>query len=441
VLSLLYTHQQNNQIDYKQFDLLRPNDPASLPSDFFWTKLKNSLTGKDGQDENVPDPYLSDVMRYGTLIRPRQSWFKYRTLAAETYIAEANKLLGTILLVPDINRSSWVKYFNIAEAPPSADYTVGTISSRNALGGNIPTDSTVLVLGGSDTNNLWKLYQYQFNGGNYLWTELLVQAYNTPNYWYYVDWYLPHSGVTSLTIPRYVVQTENDKDQYAGVNGTIVKVLNRGDGYWALYQWVGSTIGSWITVGYQNGTIQISTGVYDGSINTMLFGTTPFNSTGFDIFPHVEFSSMIDGLVYAVFNNPNPAVPGESVYLNQLFFTMINYVLVEQGFVDWLFKTSFIYLRGFNLPLSTSQLYQPDYGDALLAYLNEVKPYHAKVRAFVTQRTWQDNATVYTTDFDNEATGNTSNLAWQQNYLTNPDLIRTLKISLLFYIRSPKSRD
>ena len=432
VLSLLYTHQQNNQIDYKQFDLLRPNDPASLPSDFFWTKLKNSLTGKDGQDENVPDPYLSDVMRYGTLIRPRQSWFKYRTLAAETYIAEANKLLGTILLVPDINRSSWVKYFNIAEAPPSADYTVGTISSRNALGGNIPTDSTVLVLGGSDTNNLWKLYQYQFNGGNYLWTELLVQAYNTPNYWYYVDWYLPHSGVTSLTIPRYVVQTENDKDQYAGVNGTIVKVLNRGDGYWALYQWVGSTIGSWITVGYQNGTIQISTGVYDGSINTMLFGTTPFNSTGFDIFPHVEFSSMIDGLVYAVFNNPNPAVPGESVYLNQLFFTMINYVLVEQGFVDWLFKTSFIYLRGFNLPLSTSQLYQPDYGDALLAYLNEVKPYHAKVRAFVTQRTWQDNATVYTTDFDNEATGNTSNLAWQQNYLTNPDLIRTLKISLLF---------
>jgi hypothetical protein len=432
VLSLLYTHQENNQVDYKQYDLLRPNDPASLPSDFFWTKLKDSLTGKDGQDENVPDPYLSDIMRYGTLIRPRQSWFKYRTVAAETYVAEANKLLGTILLVPDINRSNWIKYFDTAEAPPSADYTVGTISSRNALAGIILTGSTVLVLGGADTNNLWKLYQYQYNGGNYIWTELSVQAYNTPNYWYYVDWYLVDSGVTSLTIPKYVVQTENEKDQYAGVNGTLVKVLNRGDGYWAMYKWVGSTLGAWVTVGYQNGTIQISTGVYDGSLNTMLFGTTPFDSTGFDIFPHVEFASMIDGLVYAIFDNPNPAIPGESVYLNQLFFAMINYVLVEQGFVDWLFKTSFIYLRGFKLPLSTSQLYQPDYSDALLAYLNEVKPYHAKVRAFVTQRTWQDNATVYTTDFDNEATGNTSNLAWQQNYQNNPDLIRTLKISLLF---------
>jgi len=432
VLSLLYTHEANNQIDYKQYDLLRPNDPDSLPSNFFWNKLQDSLTGKDGEGQNVPDPYLSEIMRYGTLIRPRQSWFKYRPIAAETYVAEANKLLGTILLVPDINRSNWVDYFYTAEAAPSADYTVGTISSRNALGGNIPNLSTVLVLGGADTNNLWKLYQYQFNGGNYLWTELAVQAYNTPNYWYYVDWYLPDSGVTSLTIPNYVVQNDNDRAQYAGVNGTIVKVLNRGDGYWALYKWVGSTLGTWATVGYQNGTIQISTGVYDGSINTMLFGTTPFDSTGFDIFPHVEFASMIQGLVKVIFANPNPAIPGESVYLNQLFFTMINYVLVEQGFVDWLFKTSFIYLRGFNLPLSTSQLYQPDYSDALLAYLNEVKPYHAKVRAFVTQRTWQDNAVVYTTDFDNEAAGTTSNLAWQQNYLTNPELIRTLKISLLF---------
>jgi len=432
VLSLLYTHQQNNQIDYKQYDLLRPNDPDSLPTDFFWTKLQNSLTGKDGQDQNVPDPYLSEVLRYGTLIRPRQSWFKYRTVAAETYVAEANKLLGTILLVPDINRSSWVNYFNTAEPAPAADYTVGTISSRNALGGSIPNLSTVLVLGGADTNNLWKLYQYQYNGGNYIWTELAVQAYNTPNYWYYVDWYLPDSGVTSNTIPNYVVQTENERDQYAGTNGVIVKVNNRGDGYWALYKWVGTTIGAWVTVGYENGTIQISTGVYDGSINTMLFGTTPFDSTGFDIFPHVEFASMIDGLVYSIFANPNPSVPGESVYLNQLFFTMINYVVVEQGFVDWLFKTSFIYIRGFNLPLSTSQLYQPDYSDALLSYLNEVKPYHAKVRAFVTQRTWQDNAMVYTTDFDNDATGSTSNLAWQQNYLTNPELIRTLKISLLF---------
>ena len=438
VLSLLYTHTPNNQNDVKQWDLVRENDPASIPADYFWLKLKNSLTSKDGQDQNVPDPYLSNIMRYGTLIRPRQSWFKYRTVAAETYVAEANTLLQTILLIPDINRSTWTYYFDLAQPEPAADYTVGTLSSMYALGGDITDGSTVLVMAGLSTNNLWKLYQYSFNGGNYLWTLLQVQAYNTKNYWYNVDWYLPGSGINSNTIPNYTVDTDADRVQYQGTNGVIVKVNNRGDGYWALYRWEGNSNGAWVTVGYQDGTIQISSGVYDGSINTMLFGTTPFDTTGFDIFPHVEFGSMIDGLRNVIFANPNPAVPSESAYLNKLFFTMINYVLVEQGFVDWIFKTSFISLEGFRIPLSVSQLYSPDYDDALLAYLNEVKPYHAKVRSFVTQRTWEDEYYCNPTDFDNPANVNVqtnsaySNAYWQQNYLTNPQLIRTLKLKLLF---------
>ena len=439
VLSLLYTHQANNQNDFKQWDLVRPKDPTSIPSEYYWLKLKNSLTSKDGQDQNVPDPYLSNIMRYGNLIRPRQSWFKYRAAAAETYVAEANMLLGTILLVPDINRSDWVDYFNLAQSDPSSDYTVGTISSRDALSGTIPDGSTVLVQAGADTNNLWRLYEYYFNGGNYYWVELEAQAYNTPNYWYYVDWYLKDSGVTSSTIPDYTVATKSDRTPYDSQPGVIVKVNNIGDGRWALYKWIILTnIGEWVTVGYQDGTIQISTGVYDGSINTMLFGTTPFDTTGFDIFPHVEFGSIIDGLRNVIFANPNPAVPGESVYLNRLFFTMINYVLVEQGFVDWIFKTSFVTLEGFNVPLTTSQLYKPDYSEALLEYLNEVKPYHTKVRSFITQRTWQDNVAIHPTDFDNPANVNVStniaysNADWTNNYLTNPELIRTLKMKLVF---------
>ena len=435
VLSLLYTHLENNQNDYKQWDLVRENDPTSIPSDYFWLKLKDSLTSKDGQDQNVPDPYLSDIMRYGTLIRPRQSWFKYRLLAAQSYVDKSNQLLLTILLSPDINRSDWKKYFDRAQPAPAADYTVGTISSRDSLAGNIPSGSTVLVLGGADNNNLWNLYSYDYNNGNYLWTRLAVQAFNTPNYWYYVDWYLIGSGVTAATIPTYTVSNLLDREQYSNQANVTVKVLNRGDGYWAIYKWIlTNNVGAWVTVGYQNGTIQISDGVYNGSINTMLFGTTPFDSTGFDIFPHVEFGNIIDGLRYAIFNNPNPDVPGESVYLNELFFNMINYILVEQGFVDWIFKTSFITLEGFNIPLSHSEIYKPDYSDALLAYVNEIKPYHVKVREFITQRTLADFDEVYVTDFDNvnvNIHGNTVN-AWQQNYLTNPELIRTLKMKLVF---------
>ena len=444
VLSLLYTHTPNDQNDFKQWELVRPKDAASLPSAYFWQKLKDSLTGKDGQLNAVPDPYLSNLMRYGTLIRPRQSWFVDREAAAEAYVNKANYDLSEILLVTDINRSTWKEYFYRAEPEPAADYKVGTLSSMRALGNTIPSGSSVLVLGGADNNNLWQLYTYQWNNGNNQFTLQQVQAYNTPNYWTWVDWYQDDLNITAETIPNYTVPDLASRAAFAGTEGVIVKVANVGDGSWAWYQWY---LGAWITVGYQNGTIQILPGIYNGSINTMLFGTTPFDSTGFDIYPWREFGNIIDGLTNVIL------VPNESEiysselelsenagFLNDLFFTMINYVLVEQGFVDWIFKTSFIYLKGFNSPLTTSQLYQPDYTEALLQYLNEVKPYHAKVRGFVSQRTWQDNAIVYTTDFDNPYDANIlalsnsaySNQAWLANYQTNPELIRTLKIKLVF---------
>ena len=440
VLSLFYTHQANEQVDYKEWDLIRENDPFSMPTDYYWTKLKDSLTGKDGLSNNVPDPYLSDLMRYGTLIRPRQSWFKDRTAAAEAYVTKANQLLSTILLVPDSNRSNWVDYFYAADLAPSADYTVATISSRNALGGTIDDGSTVLVLGGADTANLWILYQYSFNGGDYVWTAIQVQSYNTPNYWYFIDWYLPGSGVTASTIPTYTVPDLASRITYAGVNNVVVKVLNIGDGRWALYKWATTNnVDGWITVGYQDGTIQISDGVYNGTINTMLWDTTPFDTVTFDIYPYIEFGYMIDGIRYSIFEDLDPHnTTGGTAPLNNLFFTMINYVLVEQGFVDWIIKTSYIVLKGFNIPLTTSTLYKPDNTDALLAYINEVKPYHAKVREFITGRTWQDNAYVHATDFDNPANVSVStniaysNVDWQNNYLTNPQLIRTLKTTLVF---------
>jgi len=439
VLSLLYTHKANEQVDFKEWDLVRENDPTSMPADYYWTKLKNSLTGKDGLSNIVPDPYLSDLMRYGTLIRPRQSWFKDRTAAAATYVTKANQLLLDILLVPDSNRSTWVDYFYAAEPPPEADYTVGTISSRNALGGTISDGSTVLVLGGADTANLWILYEYSYNGGNYLWTAIRVQEYNTPNYWSFVDWYMPGSGVTANTIPTYTVPDLASRITYAGMQNITVKVLNIGDGRWAIYRW-GSFdgINGWVTVGYQDGTIQINDGIYNGTINTMMWDTTPFDSVTFDIYPYIEFGYIIDGLRYSVFEDIDPHNSSGSAPLNNLFFTMINYVLVEQGFVDWIIKTSYIVLKGFNIPLSTSTLYKPDSTSSLLAYINEVKPYHAKVRDFVTGRTWQDNAYVHSTDFDNPANVSVStniaysNVDWQNNYLTNPQLIRTLKTKLIF---------
>ena len=442
VLSLSYTDIPNQQNTYTEWELVRQGDPESLPSDYYWAKLKASLIGKDGLDNIVPDAFLSELTRYGVLIRPRQSMFVDQQIASETYINLANQQLGEILLVLDVNRSTWVDYLYAAEPSPPADYTVGTISSMQALGNTIPDGSTILVLGGADTANLWVLYTYSWNGGSNQFTRTQVQAYNTPNYWTYVDWYETSLGITANTIPNYTVSDLTGRDQFAGIDGIIIKVSNTGNGSWGLYKWY---LSAWITVGYQNGTIQILSSIYDGSGNTMQFGTTPFDSVTFDIYPWQEFGYIIDGLVNVILPsnqgetyNITIASVAQSAYLNTLWFAMVNYALVEQKFVDWAFKTSYITLHGFNVPLSTSQLYAPDYQDSIIAYINEVKPYHVKIREFVSGRSWFDNAAVSSTDFDNPANVNVmsntaySNAAWQANYQTNPELIRTLKLQLLF---------
>lgn len=437
VLSLLYTHKENLQVDYKQWDLVKENDPSSIVPDYYWGRLKASLIGKDGLQNNVPDPYLSDLMRYGNLTRPRQSWFIDRSAAAATYVDKSNLLLSTILLSEDQNLVDWTDYFNMAEEPPppgddTYQFVVGTIASRDALipEGLISNGQSVLVQAGEDTNDLWVIYRYDY-GSDPLWYETRVQGYNTPNYWSYVDWYLPGSGVTQSTIPSYTVPDISGRVAYDNQEGKVVKVLNTGSGRWAMYKRVA---GEWVTVGYQDGTIEIDSGVYDGSINTMQFGTTPFDSVGFDTYPWRDFANMIDGLRQVVFNDPDPNLSGAGLYLNNLFFTMVNFVLNEQGFVDWIFKTSFITLKGFNIPLSTSELYGPDYTSSIIDYINEAKPYHVKIRNFITQRTWEDDADVYVTDFDNPKIGVTSypSPAWTENYVNNPQLIRQLKVKLLF---------
>lgn len=443
VLSLTYTYKPNQQNTYTEWELVRQNDPASLPSQPFWNKLTDSLTGKDGLQNIVPDAFLSAPTRYGVLIRPRQTMYVDRQQAVKIWVDNVNYKLSEILLVTDINRSSWVTYFDSAEPPPTADYTVGTLASMRGLGNTIPDGSSILVLGGADTNGLWTLFSYSWNGGNNQFTRTLVQSYNTPLYWQYVDWYQDDLGITSSTIPNYTVPDLAGRSAYAGIEGVLVKVTNSGTGSWALYQWY---LGQWITVGYENGTVQILSSIYDGLGNTMQFGTTPFDSVTWDIYPWHELQNIINGVVNVILApvevevyNSGTEAEEHAGYLNDLWFAMVNHALVEQSFVDWVFKTSYITLHGFNVPLSSSpQLYKPDLASSIIEYIDEIKPYHVKVREFVSGRSWTDNARVHATDFDNPANVNVltnsaySNAEWQANYQTNAQLIRTLKLQLLF---------
>ena len=445
VMQILYTQKPNNGNDHKQWTLVRSGDASSTIDNYFWNKMHDSLVGFDGMGNTVPDLNLSVAQRYGTLIRPRQSWFVNQEMAGKIYVDTVNALLSNIAIVESQTVSNWEYFFNLQEPiptePGSYDFVVNTIGERNNI--TAKDGQTVLVMPNIDTGYLWVIYQWDYS--SQIWLPIRVQEYNTTAYWDYVDYYDASAGVSSSTIPTVTIDTEEELGTLSVAVGSIVKVANNGANLWEWWQWDGV---KWTQVALQSGTIQLLSSLYDGTgPNINDFNQGGFDSgTGFDINPSTEFSNIINGVRYAIFGSANSS---NTIELNQIFFAMINYVLSEQGFVDWIVKTSYIVLEGFNNPIYTGELYQADNIPDLLDYINEIKPYRTKVRQFISSRSMSDNVTVQVTDFDLPVTNgltldvsdqfdaniiaNTSSLqAWYNNYQSNPSLIRTIKTKILF---------
>ena len=80
---------------------------------------------------------------------------------------------------------------------------------------------------------------------------------------------------------------------------------------------------------------------------------------------------------------------------NQIFFSMLNYSLAEQENIDWAFKTSLIFVKGFDEELSQSPIQKQDQIDNIFEYLKEAKPYHTEFSGLTEQQSaTQENANV-----------------------------------------------
>ena len=210
VARVIYGQNDVGQNEYKQWLLSRPNDPNNVIDSQFWSKMRDSLTGFDGLGNPVPDTNLHPLMRTGTQIRPRQSWFKDRLAAADAWITAVNSLLAkqSQPLTENVEITGWSSIVNSQEAVPSTGwvYQASSIAARNNLvtTGRVQAGDTVLVDSVPDTNGLWTLQTWD---GTY-WTVVQQQAYNTSRFWTYTDWYA--SGYDSSTPWKYVVPTSND---------------------------------------------------------------------------------------------------------------------------------------------------------------------------------------------------------------------------------------
>jgi hypothetical protein len=368
VLHVDYDTIRNSHVIHSEYQLVQEGNPSSTIPTRIVEKIIDSLSGIDANGFAVPDASLSVQESIGLNNAPNQTLFVNRTTALQNWVEFVNGILIQYPVVEEFNINP------LYASAPLPDYTTYDIqvATYEELGyidtGVLAAGYTVLVLADETKSGIWTTYEWSGT----TWVLTSEQSYYTPFYWSKTDWY--DSTYDSTVLATYVVATAADISTLTLVAGDTVKVLNNGNGEFAVYR-VNSDLTTNV-VGIQNGTIQLSSTLYTSNV------------TGNEIriiFNAIQNNIFIDTL---------------AVYFNQMFFTLINYVLTEQPAVDWVFKTSFISILHKFKTLGQPASYSPDNQTYYEDYINEVKPYRTSIREYKLDYQGNDEYYGDTTDFD-----------------------------------------
>ena len=265
------------------------------------------------------------------------------------------------------------------------------------------TDNTILIIrdfsalvhNDSQSLNNWSVYSY--DPVSQVWSRTQSQKYDVRKYWTYADWYA--TGYNQFTAINYAVDTFAELSQIESSIGDIVKIRTTNNGTWLLLEKYSNVKSvdwtqTYRTVGNQNGTIQLSSSLYEFDNTIVGYDGSLYDGSVFDSVAASELRIILNTLKNNIFIDNM-----RSQYLN-LFFTCVRYALSEQHYLDWIFKTSFVKSKH-----NVGELHQPvNYRNDNLSnfedYVDEVKPYRTKVREYISSYSKTDIGELSVTDFD-----------------------------------------
>ena len=376
--------------------LVREGDADYRPGTVIETRWWDSLIGQNSAGDLVPDPDQPLNDRYGNNTRPRQSWYVDRYDALKEIIDYANTVLKKYQLVGQINFTN----LDSKDPEPTAqslewDASVDTYAELTYINtADISGTANYLVKADETANNYWAIYQWTGTE----WTRTKLQTYNTSAYWSYVDWYgtdpeihgMIHSEDTPID-KQVTFQYELDSLDLAV--GKHVKVTSADTGGWKLFM---KTATGWTNVGTENGTVRLSTKLYDYTQDaTGYAGADNFDDNFFDQEPSIETRKVLTALRDDLLTDE---LAGE---YNTLFFTGLRKVLSEQTYVDWMFKTSFLTAKNSVRQLDQRKTYTTGTDSWIESYINEVKPFHTKLREYKLGYDKTETQDGIFSDFDN----------------------------------------
>jgi hypothetical protein len=382
-----------------------------------------------------------------------QDWYLAQTQVTQGDVYALTTWYQTNQNVITVGESAinWVQ----GVAPLNWVAQVPDMGARNRLNFQFPFGSQVLVMETPENQNRWTIWAWtRVSEGVGEWKLVRIQGYKTVEAWSYTDWYA--DGYDASTVIKYEFDTLRLRDQSVLVNpGDVVKVLNTGSGAWGVYV---KQNGTYTQVGAQNANLELSDRLWDYAKYQMGFDGGGFDSDGqgFEYDSRLELNEIWHALWQSETKTGFLIQDNAHNDVNSLLFVMVNRVMAEQPFVDWVFKTSFINLRGFSDQLQAVPFYQESKRESLISYVNEVKPYHVKIREFTDSRRAQSTYNMSSMDFDrppyqdaqsergvrildaqnpvdaNILSTDVRYMSWFNNHELNPDLIRRMRVHLLF---------
>ena len=393
VLHIEYDKQATDDAVHVEYQLIAQDRPESFLNATLYRKLLDSLSGEDTAGNAVPDPFLTPTEQYGIQFRPRQSMVMNRFLALKNYITQTN----TVLAQFPIAETRQFNLLNSSEPEPSSASGAWNkrvanqeeLSYQDLLA--VPLGYKYLVASDSTQNGLWTIYEVQASvlPGVRDLGLVRVQNYDTRRYWNYINWYSP----TYNQYQRILLEVPNRSslDALTVPVGSAVRVTANSINKWEIYL---LTATGWVRVGLQDGTIELSSVIWDYAAGRFGFDSEVFDAQYYDQAPIIETRQIIKSINEELF------IGDLLIERNRLLVLMFNYILSEQLAPVWLTKTSLIDVDHTIRELLPYPIYRADNQDFVLNYINEVKPYHVQIREFNLKYRGSDQYFGSLTDFD-----------------------------------------
>ncbi|EBS4516334.1 hypothetical protein DQT32_02755 [Salmonella enterica subsp. enterica serovar Braenderup] len=400
ILSITYQNDATEVIKHEQYQLCKEGMDYNF-NPVIWNSLWNSLESQ----EVLPNGTIQQLHypENDNGILPGETWFRDPIEARRTFVDSANAIYKTVNMTtntvvmndvfnvktqeenPNLISFKVLNYNNELVINTSVDAFVENDAVLVSSNGTLPAplNSTTVYFVHFDENNYIRLMNSPSTGGTAVYITLenrgegqhkmikqsdyiesLGTSLDMTQYWTLADWYdIGYDENTTYT-DETSIEAANQKNYQ---EGDVIRITDA-EGVWTLYtKTLSRDVVIWQAVARQNSTVALN--------NQLYYGYEQYNADGSLTNVEINVRKALSLLKNSFYS-----------YQSRLVFDMVKYVHTEQTVVDWVFKTSYIYIVG--LEQSLQQNYSGDnLINQIVEYFEEVKPYRTKIRSQIEQKT------------------------------------------------------